>query len=62
MDNSCANCDDVIRAGPEYAYGEITIDDKLLYVTGGIGTSILPIRINMPPEIVIITLSSGRNK
>ena len=50
------------RAGPEYAYGEITIDDKLLYVTGGIGTSILPIRINMPPEIVIITLSSGRNE
>lgn len=47
------------RAGPEYAYGRIAIDDKPLFVTGGIGTSILPIRINMPPEIVILTLSHG---
>lgn len=30
---------------------------RKLYVTGGIGTSILPVRFRAPPEIVIVTLS-----
>ena len=29
---------------------------KSLYVTAGIGTSILPVRFLNPPEIVLITL------
>jgi len=28
-----------------------------LFVTGGLGTSILPVRFGAPPEIVIVTLS-----
>jgi predicted MPP superfamily phosphohydrolase len=30
---------------------------RILYVTGGLGTSILPVRFRAPPEIVIVTLS-----
>ncbi|HEX7948063.1 MAG TPA: hypothetical protein VF495_25585, partial [Phenylobacterium sp.] len=29
---------------------------RILYVTGGVGTSILPVRFGVPPEIVIVTL------
>ena len=32
---------------------------KIIYVTAGIGTSILPVRFLNPPEIVLITLRSG---
>lgn len=34
-------------------------DGKTLYVTAGIGTSILPVRFLNPPEIVLITLRSA---
>lgn len=30
---------------------------RSLYVTGGVGVSILPVRFNQPPEIVLVTLS-----
>ena len=30
---------------------------RMLFVTGGVGTSILPVRFRAPPEIVIVTLS-----
>lgn len=50
------------RSGPDYAYGEITKDGKRLYVSGGIGTSIIPVRLNMPPEIVVISLSGIRDQ
>ena len=39
-----------------YAYGHIRENGKDLYVTAGLGTSILPLRFNMPPEIALITL------
>ncbi|WP_337187744.1 metallophosphoesterase [Phenylobacterium sp.] len=32
---------------------------RRLYVTGGVGTSILPVRFRAPPEIVIVTLSAA---
>ncbi len=47
------------RAGPDLAHGLIRRDGKPIYVTGGIGTSILPVRLNMPPEITVLTLSHG---
>lgn len=48
------------RAPRRYAYGLIQEAGRALYVTSGIGTSILPIRFNMPPEIVVLTLGPIR--
>lgn len=39
-----------------YACGRIDEDGKIIYVTGGIGTSMVPVRFLNPPEIVLITL------
>jgi uncharacterized protein len=44
------------RAPLRHAHGLVHEDGKTMYVTSGIGTSILPVRFNMPPEIVLITL------
>lgn len=41
--------------GRKYAVGLIKDDQKQMIVTQGLGMSLLPIRINCPPEIVIIT-------
>lgn len=40
--------------GKRYAQGLIKENDKTMFVTKGIGTSILPIRFNCVPEIVVI--------
>jgi predicted MPP superfamily phosphohydrolase len=44
------------RFGQRYAYGLIEENGKKLFVTGGIGTSIWPVRFRVAPEIVILTL------
>ena len=46
------------RSPLRYAYGRIRENGNDMYVTAGIGTSILPIRFNMPPEIALITIVS----
>lgn len=38
----------------KYAYGLKNEGNKKLYITRGLGSSILPIRFNCPPEIVVI--------
>lgn len=43
------------KCGKPCAYGHIQSHPDI-YVSAGIGTSILPIRFRAPPEIVIITL------
>ncbi len=40
-----------------YNAGEFVKQGRHLFVTTGIGTSILPVRLGVPPEIVILTLS-----
>ena len=40
-------------------YGLIEEDGKHLYVTSGLGTSAIPIRFNMPPEIALVTLAAA---
>lgn len=45
--------------GQKYAYGHVRENDVDLYVTGGIGTSVLPFRFMVPPEIAVITLRAG---
>jgi len=32
-------------------------DGRRLFVTSGIGTSILPVRLGVPPEVVEVTLT-----
>ncbi len=44
------------RFGQRYAYGLVEENGKKLIVPGGIGTSILPVRFRVPPEVVILTL------
>jgi uncharacterized protein len=42
------------RYGNRYAYGHIIEDGRHLIVSGGLGCSILPVRIGVPPEIVMV--------
>lgn len=44
--------------GQKYAYGNVEQDDVDMFVTSGIGTSILPFRFMMPPEIAVLTINS----
>jgi len=44
------------KFGQRFAYGLIEEKGKKLLVTGGIGTSIVPLRFRVKPEIVILTL------
>lgn len=45
--------------GQRYAHGHITEGDRHLVVSGGLGFSGLPLRINQQPEVTIITLACG---
>lgn len=42
------------KYGTQFAYGLYNVKNKKLFVSRGIGTSILPIRFLCPPEIVVI--------
>jgi len=44
--------------GQRYAAGHVFEDGHHLFVTTGIGTSILPARFRIPPEIVLLTIRS----
>lgn len=44
--------------GQQYRAGHITENGKHLFVTTGIGTSILPFRFLVPPEIAVLTIRS----
>ena len=42
--------------GNRYAYGHVVENGRHLIVSGGLGTSIMPVRFGVPPEIVHLTL------
>lgn len=42
--------------GQRYAAGHIVEGSKHLFVTTGVGTSILPVRFRVPPEISLLTI------
>jgi uncharacterized protein len=46
------------RYGARFAYGHIVEDSRHMIVSGGLGTSIIPARFGVPPEIVHITLGA----
>jgi predicted MPP superfamily phosphohydrolase len=38
--------------------GHVVVDNKHVYVSSGVGTSVLPFRFRVPPEINVVTLTS----
>jgi hypothetical protein len=44
------------RFGQRYLRGHIVENGRQLYVTSGVGTSILPLRFGVPPEYAVLTL------
>lgn len=46
------------RAPRRWTYGHVIEDGRQLYVTSGIGTSGIPLRIGMPPEFAVIDVSA----
>ncbi len=44
------------RYGNRYAYGHVQEQGRDLIVSGGLGTSKLPVRFGVPPEIVLVEL------
>jgi len=46
------------RYGARYAYGHIVEAGRHMIVSGGLGTSIVPARLGVPPEIVQVTLGA----
>ncbi len=47
------------RFGQRYAIGHVEERGRHLFVTPGIGTSIVPVRIGVPPEISLLTLGAA---
>jgi predicted MPP superfamily phosphohydrolase len=48
------------RYGNRYAYGHVVEAGRHLIVSGGLGTSILPLRLGVPPEIVLLELGAAQ--
>ena len=48
-----------LRYGDRYAHGHIVEDGRHLFVTSGLGTSIIPARFRVPPEIALLRLSAS---
>jgi len=46
------------RFGQRYAYGHIIEGGRQLFVTSGIGNTILPMRYGVPPEIVLLRVGA----
>jgi uncharacterized protein len=46
------------KFGARYAYGHVVEHDRHLIVSGGLGTSIIPARLGVPPEILQVRLGA----
>lgn len=44
--------------GQRFAAGLVRENDHLLFVSTGIGTSVLPLRFRVPPEIALLIVTS----
>jgi uncharacterized protein len=44
------------RLGPSYFRGLHRLDQSLLYINRGIGTTTIPLRVYSPPEVTLLTL------
>jgi predicted MPP superfamily phosphohydrolase len=50
------------RYGQRYARGHVVEGGRHLFVTSGLGTSILPVRFRVPPEVALLTLEAGAER
>jgi len=48
------------KFGARYAYGHVVEDGRHIIVSGGLGTSVFPARLGVPPEIVLIELGGDQ--
>jgi uncharacterized protein len=46
------------KFGARYAYGHVVERDRHIIVSGGLGTSIIPARLGVPPELVQVRLGA----
>jgi predicted MPP superfamily phosphohydrolase len=44
------------RYRQRYVAGVVREGDRTMFVTSGVGTSVLPVRLGVPPEIAVLTL------
>jgi predicted MPP superfamily phosphohydrolase len=47
------------RAPLRWSHGLVVEDGRQLYVTAGLGTSVLPLRIGVPPEFAVLDVNGG---
>ena len=47
------------RLGTDHVYGHIAEQGRHMIISGGLGTSIAPIRFRRPPEIVLVTIGAA---
>ena len=45
---------------PRFMDGHAEVDGKHVYVTSGVGTSVIPFRWRVPPEIAVVTIKSAQ--
>jgi predicted MPP superfamily phosphohydrolase len=48
------------RRSSKYIYGEYALGERRMIVSGGLGTSLAPVRVLCPPEVVMVKLGGGR--
>jgi uncharacterized protein len=46
------------KYGASYAYGHVVENGQNLIISGGLGTSVIPVRLGVPPEIVHVVLGA----
>jgi predicted MPP superfamily phosphohydrolase len=45
--------------GNRFAYGQVTENGRDMIVSAGLGVSIVPVRLGIPPEIVLVRIGDG---
>ena len=48
------------RRSGKFIYGEYALGDRRMIVSGGLGTSLAPVRVLCPPEVVMVKLGGER--
>ncbi len=49
------------KYGERYAIGHVKENNKNLFIGSGVGTSIIPVRFCVPPEVIVLTIKKSSN-